>query len=426
MEGEKWKFQLIAFPPLPSLINSQYIRTMVNFPVAFLDSNDGSSILAFGDGPVLNHGENVLEDMSQFVQTHRGSYIFSCLSYDIKNQVEDLTSNNDNRLGFPDAIFWVPKYVVLIDNNEVNFVQGQRNNESANFLNTVLSVKNQEKFPSVEFEMRARTSKENYLAHVSELQEHIQLGNIYEVNYCQEFYAEEVELQQPIEAYFKLNSITKAPYSSYFAFKEFYVLGGSPELYIQKTGDKISSSPIKGTRKRGKTPTEDGQLKKELFNDQKERSENVMIVDLVRNDLSKIATKGSVQVDELFGVYSFETVHQLISTISCRVDNSTSFTDILHASFPMGSMTGAPKISAMKLIEEHEEFKRGIYSGAIGLIKPNGDFIFNVVIRSLLYNSKEKYLSCPVGGAITINSIPEKEYEECLVKVQGILDQMNA
>ena len=181
---------------------------------------------------------------------------------------------------------------------------------------------------------------------------------------------------------------------------------------------KLFLHPLKGR--------ENEVLKKELFTDEKERSENVMIVDLVRNDLSKIATKGSVQVEELMQIYTFETVHQMISKISCQVKNNLSFTDILRATFPMGSMTGAPKISAMKLIEKHEEFKRGIYSGSIGYISPNGDFDLNVIIRTLVYNRTKRYLSCAVGGAITIQSTAESEYEECQVKVKGILDKLNA
>ena len=206
----------------------------------------------------------------------------------------------------------------------------------------------------------------------------------------------------------------------------FEIFSGSPERYIKKEGLKLISQPIKGTAKRGQSKEEDLRLKERLLADPKERAENVMIVDLVRNDLSKIARKNSVKVDELFGIYSFETVHQMISTISCEVEETTSFTDVLKATFPMGSMTGAPKHSAMKLIEKHENFKRGIYSGAIGYIAPNGDFDFNVVIRTLIYNRETKYLSCPVGGAITIQSSPEAEYEECNIKVQSILKGMNA
>ena len=201
---------------------------------------------------------------------------------------------------------------------------------------------------------------------------------------------------------------------------------GSPERYIEKKDGRLRSQPIKGTAPRSNDPETDKQLKESLQQNEKERAENIMIVDLVRNDLSKIAQAKSVKVDELCQVYSFENVHQMISTISCIPKEDASFTDIIRATFPMGSMTGAPKLKAMEIIEQSEDFKRGLYSGSMGYISPNGDFDFNVVIRSLLFNELTKYLSCAVGGAITIQSIPEDEYQECLTKVKRILDGLHA
>ena len=147
-----------------------------------------------------------------------------------------------------------------------------------------------------------------------------------------------------------------------------------------------------------------------------------MIVDLVRNDLSRIAKKDSVKVDELFGVYTFDQVHHMISTISCELREDKGLKDVFEATFPMGSMTGAPKIRAMELIEKFEQTKRGLYSGAVGYISPEGDFDFNVVIRSMQYNALNKYLSFMVGGAITIGSDAELEYEECLVKAKALFE----
>jgi para-aminobenzoate synthetase component 1 len=204
------------------------------------------------------------------------------------------------------------------------------------------------------------------------------------------------------------------------------VLCYSPERYIRKTVTKLISQPIKGTAPRDADAVKDAALAEWLKNDPKERSENVMIVDLVRNDMSCVAVKGTVRVEELCGIHSFETVHQMISTVSCEVGEDVSFTDILRATFPMGSMTGAPKYRSMQLIEEHESFQRGLFSGSIGYIDPNGDFDLNVVIRTVIHNAKNGYLSCGVGSAITIQSDPEKEYEECLVKVKKIMDGVNA
>ncbi len=395
--------------------------------VTYLNSNNGKAILAFDaleDVHISSTG--ALDAIQSFIDRNKERYIFLALSYDLKNDIEKLQSENVDGVKFPQAILWSAKNVVEINGNHFNFLVGEENEENLKIIHSFMEKAKEQTFPPLKIDFRNRESYEEYIENVNQLKEEIQQGNIYEVNYCQEFYADDVELQNPLDVYFKLNNITKAPYSTYFKANEFSVFSGSPELYLDKTGNKISSSPIKGTRKRGRSKEEDEQLKIELKYDKKEQAENVMIVDLVRNDLSRIATKNSVQVDELMEIYSFETVHQMISTISCEVNEDVSFSEVLRATFPMGSMTGAPKISAMQLIEKHENFKRGIYSGSIGYISPNGDFVLNVIIRSLIYNEKEKYISCPVGGAITIQANAESEYEECLVKVKGILDQLNA
>lgn len=399
---------------------------MYNFPIAYLNSNDGSGILAFGEGDSIKlEGNQVLTKLQIFIDKHKGQHLVGYLSYDVKNEIENLESTNDDRLKFPMVYFWAPKYVVRMKNENFEFVQGEKTSEGFEFLNYFMEEETDQNFHDYSFPFRPKISKENYLAAVNSLKEHIQQGDIYEVNYCQEFHAEGVEIKFPMDAYFKLNLITRAPFSTFMNFDEFAIFCGSPERFVNRIGNKITSQPIKGTSKRGSSPEEDERLKDDLRADSKEVAENVMIVDLVRNDLSKIAVNNSVHVDELCGVYTFETVHQLMSTISCEIDEKTNFTDIIRAMFPMGSMTGAPKVRAMELIEEFEVFKRGVYSGTIGYIAPNGDFDLNVVIRTLLYNKNQKYLSCSVGGAITIDSDAEKEYEECLVKVKRILDGMN-
>lgn len=401
---------------------------MFNFPVAYLNSNDGSSILAFGEGEriSLKTTTNLFEDLDAFLAKWKGHYLVGAVSYDVKNAIENLDSSNPDNVQFPELFFWKPEYVIRQKNEHLEFVQGEKNSESLEFLDYFLEEETDSNFHTYLFDFKARINKTEYLKKVNEIKNHIQLGDIYELNFCQEFYAENVKINFPLDAYFKLNKITKAPFSSFLTFDEYSLFCGSPERYLRKTGSKLISQPIKGTAKRGATAEEDAALKIHLQNDQKERSENVMIVDLVRNDLSKIAQKDSVNVDELFGVYTFKTVHQLISTVSCEVIPDTSFSDILKATFPMGSMTGAPKFKAMQLIEEFESFKRGMYSGTVGFIDPKGDFDFNVVIRSLLFNSKKNYLSCSVGGAITIRSDAESEFEECMTKIKGIIDGMNA
>ena len=394
--------------------------------ICYLNSNDGTGILTFGiETEIKSTGVNSIEKLQSFLNENKDSYIFGCLSYDLKNDIENLNSTNFDGLEFPDLHFWKPKYVVRLQKENYIFLQGEKNAEIFDFLNYFLEEETDANFHKFNIEFKSRTTKKNYIENVKKIKASIQRGDVYEVNYCQEFYAENVEIKYPLDTYFKLNNISKAPFSGFLQLDDYLVFCGSPERYIQKKENKLISQPIKGTAARNENEIIDNLNKETLEISQKERSENVMIVDLVRNDFSKIATKGSVNVEELCKVYSFATVHQMISTIACEPRATSSFTDIIRATFPMGSMTGAPKVSAMELIEKHEDFKRGLYSGSIGYISPNGDFDFNVVIRSLIYNRKTDYLSCAVGGAITIQSDPESEFEECQIKVKKIMDGLH-
>src|SRR5690606_12086207 len=227
---------------------------------------------------------------------------------------------------------------------------------------------------------------------------------------------------KPVEIYHALNRISPTPFSVYFKASGRYVISASPERFLCRRGNKLISQPIKGTSPRNPDQVQDEAHKFMLLNNEKEKAENVMIVDLVRNDLTRSARPGSVQVEELFGVYSFRQVHQLISTVVCEKADNLSNTRIIANTFPMGSMTGAPKISALKLAEKYERSRSGVYSGAIGYFGPDGNFDFNVVIRTLLYNASTNYLSFQTGSAITLDSDPEKEYEECILKAQAIME----
>ena len=348
-------------------------------------------------------------------------WIFGYLTYDLKNDVEVLKSNNYDALGFPDLYFFQPKKLYLLKGNQVEIQYlNCVDDELEADLNTIKNIK-EEQSDSLcsDIKIKLRIHKDEYFDKVNTMLTHIHRGDIYEANFCQEFFAENTCIN-PLETYKKLNNISKPPFASFVKLEDKYVLCASPERYIKKEDDIIISQPIKGTAERSESIAEDNQLKTDLLNDEKERSENIMIVDLVRNDLSKTALKGSVEVKELCKIYTFDQVHQMISTVTSKVDVKTHPIDIIKSTFPMGSMTGAPKISAMKIIEHLEETKRGVYSGAIGYFSPNGDFDFNVVIRSILYNATKKYVSYSVGGAITAKSIPLKEYEECLVKAKAM------
>jgi para-aminobenzoate synthetase component 1 len=394
-----------------------------DFPITYLNSNDGSSILAFGSmESIVIKETNSLDILADFIKVNSTKYIFGALNYNVKNEIEDITSLNRDQTAFPQVIFYIPNCVVKVNHENFEFLQGEKSAKNFEFLNYFLEEETDRNFHDLDIKWKARTKKENYIQNVSKIKGFIRNGEVYEMNYCQEFYAENCTIDYPLDFYFKLNEITKAPFSAYFQFNEHHVFCGSPERYLKKEGKKLISQPIKGTARRSEDPRRDEQLKIDLKNNPKERAENIMIVDLVRNDLSKVAEKESVKVNELCEIYSFETVHQMISTISCEIKDSITFIDIIKATFPMGSMTGAPKLRAMELIDQLEDFSRGIYSGSVGYITPNGDFDFNVVIRSMVYNSKNKYISCPVGGAITLDSDPEQEFQECQTKIARILD----
>jgi len=363
--------------------------------------------------------ENIhLEKLNEFICIPN-SWKFGYLSYDLKNEFEDLRSSNIDKLKFPELHFFIPKTLFKIENGEINLIYGD-----ASLLTMVKeNFLQKKKTKTIPISLSPRISEKEYLSKVRLIKEHIQKGDIYEMNFCYEFFNENAEID-PFDTYKKLNELTSAPFSCFGKFNKNYILSGSPERYISKNKLKITSQPIKGTIARGANEIEDLVQIKNLKTNEKERSENIMIVDLVRNDLSKIAEKNSVKVDELCGIYTFETVHQMISSVSATIKPNISFIDILKATFPMGSMTGAPKIRAMELIEKYESTKRGVYSGCVGYVKPNGDFDFNVIIRTLLYNSKKKYLSCMVGGAITSKSREKEEYQETLLKAEALLQAL--
>lgn len=358
------------------------------------------------------------DDLKSF-RKEKKSWLFGLLGYDLKKETEQLASAHTDLLGFPDLYFFEPEYLLAIKNGQVEILKGP---ESLLLLieATLLPV-----IPAITpvMEIKSRMDRETYLGKVEELRDHILRGDIYEVNFCQEFYAEAAHLD-PLALYYRLNSVSPTPFSAYFKAGTKYILSASPERYLCKRGSKVFSQPIKGTAKRSSDQKKDKALKAALRNDLKEQAENVMIVDLVRNDLTRCAVPGSVQVEELFGIYSFPQVHQMISTVSCQLAPSSDPIDAIRYTFPMGSMTGAPKIRAMQLIEEMELSKRGAYSGAIGYLDPDDDFDFNVLIRSIFYAADKQYLSFQVGSAITYASSAAAEYEECILKASAIVDTL--
>jgi para-aminobenzoate synthetase component 1 len=366
---------------------------------------------------------NAFDDLKQYQQTTK-DWLFGYLTYDLKNDLEELKSSNFDGLNFPDLFFFQPKKIFLLKGNQLEIQYLLLcDDELEDDFQEIVQTQNDSfiTLSGVETggEVKQRISKESYVEKVTKMLDHIHKGDMYEANFCMEFYAENAIIN-PLEKFQKLNKISQAPFSVFFKNYKQFLLSASPERYLKRVGDTLISQPIKGTSKRFTDPVQDERSKQFLESDSKERAENIMITDLVRNDLSHTAQRGSVEVVELCKIYSFLQVHQMISTITSKLDPQYSPIDVLRTTFPMGSMTGAPKISVMNIIENLEETKRGLYSGSIGYFTPEGDFDFNVVIRSILYNQENKYVSFSVGSAITAQSIPENEYEECLLKAKAM------
>ena len=337
----------------------------------------------------------LFDELDAFISNNKNEYIICFYSYDLKNNIEDLSSNNKDNMKFPDIHCFVP------DEIHNNYLIGK------------------EKKINQEIEFQSEISKEEYLRNILKIKEHIQKGDFYEANYCYQWISKVEHLNSKL-IFENLMDLTNPPYGFYADLEKHHIISASPELFIKKRANKLYSSPIKGTQKRDLDPIKDQLLKKQLKDSLKDQAENNMIVDLVRNDLSKIALKSTVKMEELRKVYTFKNIHQMISTISCEISENEKISNIIKASFPMGSMTGAPKIKVMQIMEDYEVSKRGLYSGSFGIIYPNGDFDFNVIIRTLIYNKANHLLSFHVGGAITIDSDPNLEYEETLIKAEAL------
>jgi para-aminobenzoate synthetase component 1 len=363
---------------------------------------------------------NAFEQLQAFRKKNT-SWVIGSLGYDLKNETENLFSENADLLTFPDLYFFVPEHLIVIRGEEIEIIS---DDVDAVLLTIEQTVINETK-KSTAISLNSRFTRDEYIATVEQIQQHIRRGDIYETNFCQEFYAENVKVE-PLSLFIGLNKISATPFACYLKTYDQYAICASPERFLAKRGTQFISQPIKGTARRSANEAEDEQLKIDLRYNAKEQQENVMIVDLVRNDLTKCARPATVVVKELFGIYSFEQVHQMISTVVCEKADNLTDVDVIKQMFPMGSMTGAPKFSAMHLMEKYERTKRGLYSGTIGYFDPTGDFDFNVVIRTLLFNAANGYLSFEVGSAITHNAIAEQEYDECLLKAKAILEVLGA
>ncbi|GAC1300254.1 MAG: anthranilate synthase component I family protein [Mucilaginibacter sp.] len=413
----------------PQTFKTRAIQWANSFDVCcYLDSNNFSdpyskfdTLIATGvKYELAANAGTAFNELQKFRNKHP-DWMTGFFGYDLKNEVEDLASSRTSEHGFPDLYFFVPQYLVLIKGNTVEIIAGDPEEVYENIQQQIVNIAF-EGVPPIE--IQSRLSKPAYLDAVAKIKQHIGRGDIYVTNFCQEFFATNADID-PLDIFLKLNDISPNPFACFFKYRDKYVMCASPERFLAKRTGKLISQPIKGTAKRGDTPAEDKSIKQQLRDHTKEQQENVMIVDLVRNDLTRSARAGSVKTEELFGIYSFKQVHQMISTVVCELREDITPVQAIKNTFPMGSMTGAPKVRAMQLMEQYEASRRGIYSGAVGYFGPDNDFDFNVVIRTILYNQDKKYLSFYAGSAITYHADAEKEYEECLLKAQAILEVLD-
>ncbi|MES2266239.1 MAG: anthranilate synthase component I family protein [Bacteroidota bacterium] len=392
--------------------------------LCYLDSNSFNdpygkfdTVIAIGAKAELTaNAGDAFARLSDFKNANPG-WITGFFGYDLKNETERLQSNNPDHLQFPDLYFFAPEILIRIKGNAIEII----GDSAANIFEQITRFELVPGTRTNPVHLQPRFSRAEYVETVEKIQQYIVRGDIYVTNFCQEFYAENKEIE-PLLLFQHLNGVSPTPFSTFFKWKGNYIICASPERFLAKRGNKLISQPIKGTARRDADEAIDRIIIEELRNHPKELQENVMIVDLVRNDLTHSAKPGTVKTEELYGIQSFKQVHQMVSTVVCELRDEVSAVEAVKNTFPMGSMTGAPKISAMQLMEQYERSKRGVYSGAIGYFSEDGDFDFNVVIRTLLYNSANQYLSFHVGSAITYHANPELEYEECLLKAKAILE----
>ncbi len=411
----------ISGDSLPQL-KTKMLNWLKQFGIfAYLDNNKYENLLNRYELLVGAGAQQMYSGREEIATVFGKEWLFGHINYDYKNQLyKDMKSEQVAWFQNEDCRFFKPQIVIWIaaGSNQLHI-------ESADWAPEVIleQIMNAaEELTSSEAprpQFQKLFDKETYLERVREVKEHILNGDCYELNLCVGSIAEQVDMD-PFSCFARLNRVNPAPFACFYKSGTFFALGSSPERFLAKDGRQLLAQPMKGTIRRSADESEDEQLKTRLAKDEKERAENVMIADLMRNDLAKSCVTGSIKVPELFKVATFPTLHTMISSVEGTLrEEVPSFTALLNA-FPMGSMTGAPKKIVMELIEALEKSKRELYAGCIGYCNPAGDFDFNVVIRTLLYNSSSKRLSYHTGGAITIDSDPEKEWQEVLLKAKAL------
>lgn len=401
-------------PWSPELTQKALYWACQNFPYVayFCPQNSGHPQGGF-DHQLFAGTESLPDTLDQVW----GGYKVGIMAYDKKNDYEDLESQNPALLHFPKEFFFKPSICIQIHHPGHTATLSSDMGVSPETINQT-SIPTSKTFVKG-LRIQPMTKPGEYFTNFEKIQQHIKKGDVYELNYCQAFEGTFAYIDS-LRFYAALTQKSPMPFSAYLKVDHLVLVSASPERFLKKNGHILLSQPIKGTKPRGKTKEEDDKLAFQLRDSEKEKAENLMIVDLMRNDLSKLGKVGSVKVEELFGIYRFQQVTQMISSVSCILNEDQTLGDIFKATFPMGSMTGAPKIKAMELIEHYENFRRGWFSGALGYVTPSQDFDFNVVIRSVFFDLIEQTLYFAVGSAITSDALVEEEYHECLLKAQAI------
>lgn len=354
-------------------------------------------------------------------------------SYELAHLMEKLPNTVKKDVDIPEMVMGFYDGIIIIDHRDDKKYIG-----AIGFKENIEEIikKIEKNIEQYEFQLKMKKNKETvvknrdinsnmtedyYLASIKKLKDYIYSGDIYQVNFTQRF---ECDFEgDSNELYKNLKTINPAPFAAYLDFGEGKIISSSPERFIKLTDGTIETRPMKGTRPRGKSKAEDEKLKAELINSEKDRAELLMIVDLMRNDISRVAKTGSVKVTELFHLEEYATVLQMVATIEGELKDELSAVDIIKSTFPGGSITGAPKIRAMEIIDELETTARNIYTGSIGYLGFDGDMDLNIAIRTIVLKDEKAYFQ--VGGGIVWDSDPHEEYEESLVKGRALVKALN-
>lgn len=345
------------------------------------------------------------------------------LSYDFGMRIEDVQSTKPAITTLPEIFFGYFDSVLIYDHNTKKYTVYSKLNpkDFLDFIFSRLEAKKNFTFNRQTPEIGSNFTREEYINTIQTIKKYIEEGEIYQVNLSQLFSCKTVE--HPIQIYSRLRETNPAQFSALICVSEYqWIMSSSPELFIDLKNNKVITKPIKGTIKRGNSVEEDENFKRQLFESEKDSAELIMIVDLERNDLGKISKAGSVKVNTLKKVETYASVHHLVSEIESKLEEGKDVFDLIAAMFPGGSITGAPKKRSMEIIDELEKCKRGVYTGSIGYIDLNGNAMFNIAIRTIIYDNGKLYLN--LGGGIVYDSDPEKEYEETLHKGKKIFESI--